>query len=581
MNRGAALAWQVIIEAGLLMVLPLLFYRPFTDQFRTPKITLTELLVVGGLAVVALVRVWRGPLRRSRLDLPVALLTAAVFLSCLNSPSAGFSLNHARYFLCGPTWLVILGLTATGPRALSRLSIWAVAGGTAVAMVTLAQWMGHDPLLFGNFHLDNQGMVERMNLYSTLGNPNFVAGYLIGAALLALSLGLSAQRPMARAAWFAAFAAMLAAITGTQSHGAWAGMALGSLVWIWMARQRKMNETSRPSRPPLSGVVPISILAAVPMFSNLPARLLNQILGRAYLCRVSWPLFKEHPLLGSGWATFQLRFLELQAQFLAGHSDQLNRWSNITQLHNDLLQLLLEAGLLGLGAFLWLLWRYVQELRQAIVSCDRPTRLILAASAGGVTAVLLDSIFNFQFAVPPTFMLLFTLLAFPTIALRAEECLQTPTQSPMKRASLRVLASVAVLACATILLRQITWTARAELDYAQGMREEALGGEGLQRAEQAYRDALAMDPFNGRIRFGLGRALYLEQRFPDALAETETAGRSYSDSHLEVLKGRIQDALGLRIAALATYRHAVALDPTLKTIQSDIERLQKINSGND
>jgi hypothetical protein len=66
----------------------------------------------------------------------------------------------------------------------------------------------------------------------------------------------------------------------------------------------------------------------------------------------------------------------------------------------------------------------------------------------------------------------------------------------------------------------------------------------------------------------------LTNRYPAALTEVYLAERTYADSHLQVLKGRIQQRMGWGAAALETYRHVLALDPTLKTVQADIERLQ-------
>jgi Flp pilus assembly protein TadD len=53
------------------------------------------------------------------------------------------------------------------------------------------------------------------------------------------------------------------------------------------------------------------------------------------------------------------------------------------------------------------------------------------------------------------------------------------------------------------------------------------------------------------------------------------AEQAYADSHLELLKARIEDEAGQRDAALLTYRHALELDPNLQTVQEDIERLEK------
>jgi cytochrome c-type biogenesis protein CcmH/NrfG len=51
------------------------------------------------------------------------------------------------------------------------------------------------------------------------------------------------------------------------------------------------------------------------------------------------------------------------------------------------------------------------------------------------------------------------------------------------------------------------------------------------------------------------------------------AEQTYTDSHQEVLRARILEQMDRGDDALAAYRHAAWLDPTLTTIQADIERL--------
>jgi O-antigen ligase len=588
---GIAVTWECLLEAGLLLVLPLVFYRPLTEQFSTPKIVLMEWLVVAGLAASVLAFFWRrGPSPRSPFAWPIALLAAAVLLSCMNSPAPGFSLDQTRHFLCGPAWLLILVLMGGGAATQTRLARFAAVAGTLVAIITCAQWTGYDPLLFGGFRIIRGSMVQRMYLYSTFGNPNFVAGYLVGVVFVVFSLAIVAQNLAAKLAWLGCSLAILLAIGLTQSHGAWGALIVGWLIWLWLRRSRPaLNpEPSRPSASPPVGtglsslkslvfLPPVVIALTVPMFSNLPGRLMDQLAGRIYLWRLSWPMFAQHPLIGSGWKSFQLRFLELQAQFLARHPDQIGNWSNISQLHNDLLQIMLEAGALGMAAFLWLLWVYAKAMRAGLSNGDPRTRQLLSASAGGVAAILVDSCFNFQFAVPPTLILLFTLLAFPALLTAPEE--QSLIQSSgLRSTGLRILGSVAALVCAAFLFVQTARFAGAELAYARGLRFELSGGAELSTAEQAYRDGLALNPRDGRIHFGLSRIQYRQQKFPAALAEASLAAQTYSDSHLEVLIGRIQESMGMRDAALATLQHALALDPTLKTVQSDIKRLEK-NSG--
>jgi O-antigen ligase len=612
--RGSAGEWPAgfwrlgrrLLEVGLLLVLPLVFSRGFAEQFSYPKIFLTQVLIIVGLAAWALGLMW-GKLvwpQPFRLGPPLALLAIAVLLSSKNSPVPVFSLHESVYFLCGPAWVLLLVSwgKGEGEGALARLARLAALAGAVVAAIALLQWAGHDPLLYGGYRIDWGKMVARMRMYATFGNPNFVAGYLIGTIILALALGAAASKLWLRASWWAAAAAMLAAIVSAGSRGAWGGLAAGllvaGLVWKpWSMRPPATlgapAEKERRSAQ-VRGVVAPTAVTLVTLFGGSLINVLGRLEGRTYLWRFSWPMFAEHPLLGSGWGAYQLRYLELQARFLAAHPDLTVYWTNNRLLHNDPLQLLLETGMLGFGAFAWLLWTYGREARTVLGAAESPTtRLWLAAGAGGVTAMLVDSFFNFQFAIPPTFLLIFTLLAFPAVAAASharvgeDRNLSRPCRdgppgkkttggaqgtSPTYRA-LRLLTSVAVLVSAAALLLQRTRFAGAERDYRSGMLLEDRGE--VTQAEQTYRHGSALNPLNGRLHFALARVLYETERYPEAREEVLLAERTYADSHTWVLKGYVQEKMGMVEPALETFRHALALDPTLKSPVVEIEKLEK------
>jgi tetratricopeptide (TPR) repeat protein len=224
-----------------------------------------------------------------------------------------------------------------------------------------------------------------------------------------------------------------------------------------------------------------------------------------------------------------------------------------------------------------------------------------------VAAILFDSFFNFQFSVPPTLVLLFTLLAFPAVlaGAKASEATSGAVSSGVAQTCCgwhvcdelirrhhktmssrqgrdrppaayllvaRVLLSLILLLSAGAFAWQTLRYAQAEGDYKAALDFERKGD--LSAVEQASREGLALDPLNGRLHFGLARALFSTDQPAEALAETLRAERTYRDSHIEVLKGHILDKLGAARPALETFRHALALDPTLKTVQADIQRLE-------
>jgi tetratricopeptide (TPR) repeat protein len=139
------------------------------------------------------------------------------------------------------------------------------------------------------------------------------------------------------------------------------------------------------------------------------------------------------------------------------------------------------------------------------------------------------------------------------------------------RRTVKLAGSLAVLAAAGGLLWQETRVLASERAYQAAMVLEEhnnLGG-----AEAAYRRSVDFNPLNGRAHFGLSRVLYLRGRFPGALQQVMLAERTYADSHQEVLRARILDQMGRGPEALGAYRRALWLDPTLTSVQADVERL--------
>jgi tetratricopeptide (TPR) repeat protein len=378
---------------------------------------------------------------------------------------------------------------------------------------------------------------------------------------------------------------MLAAIVETGSRGAWLGLALGlaaAAASVMPRNESRFWTDQTYCRGAKMSVAPSACWLMAILTLSLAERVAAQLSGRVYLWRFSWPIFWQHPMVGSGWAAYQLLYLELQGKFLSAHPEYVGYWTNNRLLHNDPLELLLETGLLGFAAFVWILWTYGREAqgmrRQAVGAWPR---CALAASVGGVTGIIGDSVFNYQFAVPPTYILLFTLLAIPALLGGAEVDKESGGRpSPVLPArrrpwwfALQVAGSVVILAAAGGLLWQQTRVLASERLYQTASDLE--DHNNLTAAEDAFRRSVDRNDLNGRAHFGLSRVLYSRGRSLEALEEIVRAERTYTDSHQEVLRARILDQMGKDSEALAAYRHALWLDPTLTSVQEDIARLSQ------
>ena len=286
-------------------------------------------------------------------------------------------------------------------------------------------------------------------------------------------------------------------------------------------------------------------------------------------------MFWRHPWVGSGWGTYQLLYLDLQGKFLAAHPEYVGYWTNNRLLHNDPLQLLLETGLLGFAALCWLLWSYGREARRVTNGCtDSWRRYAVAASVGGVTAILVDSFFNYQFAVAPTYVLLFTLLAVPGLLRSGEAEAETrggDTSTTRVTVAVRVAATAAIVLAAGVLFRQQGRWLASERYYQLATELEA--GRNSAGAESAFRRSIAQYGLNGRAHFGLSRVLSSTDRPTEALLEITLAEQTYADPNEEVLCARILARLGRGAEALAAYHHALWLDPKLSGVEEELQRL--------
>ena len=572
------------------MVLPLAFCRGFAEQFSTPKFFITKFLIITALAIWGLGRIWTAshPRFHFNLALPLFAFSIAALISCLASPVPRFSLMEVEFALCGPAWVLLLSAWERGESAIRKVSVLIALAGALVAAITLLQRFGFDPVLLGGYQVDWGSMVARMRLYATFGNPNFVGGYLIGTIFAALALVAASKSTSAKVLWLSFAMIMLAAIIETVSCGAWLGLALGlaAAAVNLLPRKDSRHQDNQVSFWGSKSFVPPFAYGPMALLTlSLAGRAAAQFYGRLYLWRFSWPIFWQHPLMGSGWGTYQLFYLDLQGKFLSAHPEYAGYWTNNRLVHNDPLQVLLETGLLGFAAFVWVLGKYGQQaLRVRRQSASAWPRYAIAASVGGVTAILVDSLFNYQFAVPPTYILLFTLLAIPSI-LRDDgfekesggQPLPALTARPYPRhVTWKGAGSIAIVAAASGLLWQQTRVLASERFYQTASDLE--DHNDLAGAESTFRRSVELNDLNGRAHFGLSRVLFSRGLFSEALSEIALAERTYADSHQEVLRGLIMEHMGKNSEALAAYRHAFWLDPTLMSVQEDINRLGKPQS---
>ena len=193
-----------------------------------------------------------------------------------------------------------MALLAAGPRA-RDLAVALAVGGSGVAIVGLMQWTGHDPFVAAGWLPQIEGASVRMRVYATLGNPNFVAGLLVGTVPLTVAVAGTIQDRTYRLYARSAVALQLVAIVATGSRAGALGVIAAAVAWSIVTYVGRVL-LSRPGVPYggiAVGAAALLVAAAIALQSE--GRPLRQTLaGRIYICNIVSHQAWTHPWVGYG-----------------------------------------------------------------------------------------------------------------------------------------------------------------------------------------------------------------------------------------------------------------------------------------
>ena len=545
-------------------------WRGSHDAFMMPKLTVLAIVAVGLVAV----GIWRI-FERSEIRVPrtPAVYALAAFLtlgavSVATSDASWRSLygaygragGFALYLGSAIVFLAVLRsvTTSTVPRVLRAI----LAGAGIVAGYGLLQAVGLDPwtwvLAFGPDAAT-----------STLGNTNFVAGY-IGAVLpLAVWVGLTA-RGRVRWAGVAASFAFVAVIAITKAQqgviAAAGGLAvLGAAVILERAGARAKVLLGGLAALSVVGVAAIVLgLAGTGPFSRLND---NSFDYRRDYWAAAIEMTTDDPLGGVGfdrWAGSYraARSAEAAATSLenvadAPHSVPLNMFAGGG----------VPLGLAYLAFVATIGWTLVLGLRRT----SGPDRLLLAAVGGAWLAFQVQSAVSIE--IPPLAVLHFALAGL-VVVLTSEVQWTTVTLAPLvahreRHVSKKVvvvqtrarLAGAPALAIATVLglvgLWQVVRPMRADVAV-----QEALATADPQRQIGHLRETLRLNPYEPEYFSIVGKQFAAQQQAEIALQYFQRAleldGRRFAD----VLNAaRAADVTGDLVIADDLYERARELEP--------------------
>jgi len=358
---------------------------PWADRpFSSAKLWL--LLAGAGVALLAS-RFGRvdGPRRHaSPRPLTASAWLPVVWLTSFAASTLGAGIaspDSLRLALAGPLWFAAILSAGVTPRAVLSAH---VAGVTCAALVVIGQALGADPFaLAGWTPVLDQSASERLRVFGTFGNPNFVASVATPTLVLAIGLALAATTRRHAAAWTLSAIMQAVAVAATGSRAGGLGLVAAAVVWVALGTGR---HTRRAALAATLGATALAIVV------GSTARPLGETLeGRIYIWRVAAPHVATHLLLGHGPGAFELEYAAWESEaWRTGRADAASARFRGPQphAHNDYLEAFVDRGLVGAVTIVLLLTTF---LRHAIWQ-RRAGRLDPLTAAGAAAAAVLMAI---------------------------------------------------------------------------------------------------------------------------------------------------------------------------------------------
>jgi O-antigen ligase len=394
---------------------------PFDIVFNAGVARVTAIEILFSLAFALwLLRVVR---RRERLTLapyvvPLLFFLAACLLSLAKTQNAVLTLRETVQF----AWLfgVLYFLAHEVKERAMALTLWSlvVAAGTVVALVGLYQYFFvREPVHFLIAE-------TRLRAHGLFDQPNPFGSYLIGILPFLLGFYFLAEMPSQQAderpglvykIFFNKTLLLIllfiisAAVVATFSRGSWVGLACGLILLYYFLRKKARSATFIL----LVGVISVAGALVVADVAYQPAVVERSFSNRqrTLLAATAVSMFRDHPVIGVGFGNFPARLPEYASAELVElmHRDYdatTKTWftnpekeSDIELVHNTLLQVAAETGLIGLVAFVWLFFAYYRHVIKMLHrSVDFQEYCIRVAMLASVTAILAAGMFGWPFS---------------------------------------------------------------------------------------------------------------------------------------------------------------------------------------
>ncbi len=583
-------AWQPldlldwVIFLGVVWVTlktPFLYDRETTENFLTPKEFWSKQTLALLGVVFALRFLYHGAIKlvRTRLDLPLALFFGLSVLSVAwnyNGPSALRDLRGTflimmlfpyivnsvrnRWQLDGILWAIVFTGIATATLGIMETYNWYYRWDPTKGWVFardeifsgMIDYQATYIPLFPQLADKNYSM---MSIVSTFGNRNYLGTFTMFTAFIPLAFYFYYNNIAMKAISLGLYGWMLYGLYITRCRAALLGMLVGfAFMTVMLAL---FDRNWRFVKRNIAFFVAVGcILAAGFLVQVTTARSFNMLdkikstftmdrttsntYERVWVWYATFRSFSHNPfkwLLGSGFGSYKHFFPLQEANTFDDDNKETFTPVTFRQTHNDWLQLVSELGLVGMGIFLLLVWRFYAVIYRAVKAetRDHPEgefsgdHVLLIALGAAMMAQLAAAVPDFPFHRIETALYAVVVLALVPV-LGETSFFKRPLPVHATRVDRQVTIGLAVIVMVAGVLswhfERRTYYADTLVRAAEMLIQQRQTPESLNLAKQKLYEAIRIDPLPGDPYLKLSTILEMEGRGKEALEFAEMAWKN-------------------------------------------------------
>ncbi len=357
---------------------------------------------------------WRWEWITTPLDKPIFILLILSILSTVFSVHTYTSI-WSFILLCNYVIIFYLIIHTLNTRSQLRRLVYLIIGSAAlISIIGLLKNSCGNPFPWWDY-TDFQAAPDRLS--STFGNADHLAGYMEMTLPLLLGLLLTGFRGMKLVLVIVPAVLLFAALLLSLSQGGWLEAATGL---FFMCIALLLNRYFQSKKLVLTLGCGFFVVAFIVLSSTTVVKRIKTAEEMGNIPNLNaritvWggvvEMIKDHALLGAGPGTFATVFTQYQPPGLL---------SRYFAAHNDYLQVTAETGLALVPVMAWMIIAFFVK---GFKKLNNPSRLVRGTTLGamsGVTAILIQSIFDFNLHIPAN-AILFTVLTAIVVSPVAED----------------------------------------------------------------------------------------------------------------------------------------------------------------